>query len=265
MSHMMLYILTGMTTGVVTGLLGGGSGPILVPILAMLLMDQTGSPTLAMHMAVGTALAIALLAMITSIMTHHRHLSHIKTMAFALLPGGLIGSIVGTVLATSLSGATFKLMFGMVVLSIGLYTLLQHSSNTNVVNLPVVHKQKFFWISIPLGVIATCFGIGMGPLCVPLLKKYGLTMAQAIAAATLVGMILVIFATGGFVIAGYYHGQLIPHSVGYVYLPMLAWIGIPTIIFARVGAQLTHRFSQRSLKTVFTTFLFVIGIKMMFF
>ncbi len=257
------YLFTGVITGVVTGLLGGGSGPILIPILALLLSYQTASSTLSMHMAVGTALGIALLAMLTSVHAHHKHLSHVKESALALLPGGLIGAIGGTVLATTLSGMVFKLLFGLVVLLIALYTLVYCSTQNTEPPTSIYTKRQLFFISIPLGAIATCFGIGMGPLCIPLLKKQGLTMTQAIAAATLVGMILVVFATLGFIVAGILHGQLLAHSLGYVYLPMLAWIGIPSILSARVGAKLTHRFSQRTLKIIFTTFLFIIGIKML--
>lgn len=265
MNPIVLYFLTGMTTGLVTGLLGGGSGPILIPILAALLTYQVGSDTVAMHMAVGTALAIAMLAMLTSIHAHKKYLSVIKDAALALLPGGVIGSIAGTVLATFLSGPTFKWLFGAILLAIAFYTWCDRSANQHTQVLPPTPKYKYFIISIPLGAIATCFGIGMGPLCVPLLKKQGFSMAQAIAAATLVGMILVVIATLGFVITGYYHGHLLTYSLGYVYLPMLAWIGIPSIFFARLGAKLTHRFSPLTLKIIFTAFLLIIGIKMMLF
>lgn len=265
MNHLLLYIFTGMATGIITGLLGGGSGPILVPILAALLAYQVQSTTVAMHMAVGTSLGIALLAMLISVHAHQRHLLHIKAAAFALLPGGLLGSIIGTVLATSISGSTFKLLFGIIVLLVAAYTFFHSSTHDSEKPLPPPHKTKFFFLSIPLGAVATCFGIGMGPLCVPMLKKYGLSMSQAIAAATLVGTVLVIFATLGFIIAGYHQGSMPPYSIGYVYLPMLAWIGIPTILFARIGAKLTHYFSHQTLKIIFVTFLVVIGIKMLVF
>lgn len=215
-----------------------------------------------MHMAVGTALGIALLAMLMSVHVQKKYLAQIKDITLALLPGGIIGAIAGTILATYLSGSSFKFLFGVMVLMIAFYTLLDCllKNREKITNFP--NNKKLFFVSVPLGAIATCFGIGMGPLCIPLLKRY-LSMQQAIAAATLLGMILVIFAVSGFIAAGYYYGNLPANSLGYIYLPMLVWIGIPSIFFARIGAKLTHKFSQSTLKIIFTGFLFAIGIKML--
>lgn len=262
MHDIILYISIGVATGLFTGLLGGGSGPILIPILTALLLYQGVNSDLVMHLAVGTSLGIAVIAMLASIHMHHKYIPEIKGIALQLLPGGIIGAILGTILAAYLSGYVFKLLFGLVVLGIAVYIIFDYRFNPHNPKLP--SKHKLFFISIPLGTIATCFGVGMGPLCVPLLKRYGLSISKAIAIATITGGILVIFAAVGFAITGYNHPNLPAYSLGYIYLPMLMGIGIPSIVSARIGAKLTHKFSARTLKIIFSSFLAVIGIKMLF-
>jgi len=261
---LILYIGIGAVTGLLTGLLGGGSGPLLIPVLSALFIYQGFSTELTMHLAVGTALGIAVVAMLASLYVHNRHILEVKSIAVQLLPGGIIGAVVGTVLAAYLSGEIFRILFGLVVIGIAGYIVFEDRFNPEQSTV-FPDKKKLFTSSIFMGSIATCFGIGMGPLCVPFLRRYGISIAKAIAIATFVGGILVIFASIGFIIAGYVQSNALPdYSLGYIYLPMLAGIGIPCVLSANIGARLTHKFSSRMLKMIFAAFLLIIGIKMLF-
>lgn len=256
-----LYIIIGTSTGLLTGLLGGGSGPMLIPILSALLIYQGVAPEMVMRLAVGTALGIAVFSMLASMHIHRKHMSEeVKSIAVQLLPGGIIGAVIGTILAGYLSGYLFKILFGMIVIGIALSMIFDNRFNHNQSALPV--KKKLFVISIPLAIIATCFGVGMGPTCVPLLKRYGLPISKAIPVATFVGGVLVLFAALGFVIMGYQEPNLPAYSIGYIFLPMLAGIGIPSILSAPIGAKLTHKFPAKTLKKLFAAFLFSVGLKL---
>ncbi|MBA2652717.1 MAG: sulfite exporter TauE/SafE family protein [Tatlockia sp.] len=257
-----LYLVIGIFTGLLTGILGGGTGPILIPILTALLIYQDFPSELVMRLAVGTALGIAVIAMLASMHTQRKYMSEVKGIVAQLLPGGIIGSVIGVLLAGYLSDYMFKFLFGFVVIGIALYMIFDYRFNGTKSALP--SKKKFFLLSIPMGIIATCFGVGMGPICVPLLKKFGFIISTSIAVATFVGGIIVLFAALGFVIMGYHQASLPTYSLGYIYLPILAWIGIPSILFARIGAKLSHIFPPEALKTLFTVFLLLIGLKMIF-
>ncbi|MBA3537142.1 MAG: sulfite exporter TauE/SafE family protein [Tatlockia sp.] len=261
MSLIGLYLIIGIFTGLLTGLLGGGSGPILIPILTALLIYQDVPSDLVMRQAIGTALGIAVLSMLASMHVQRKHLSEVKGIVVQLLPGGIIGAVVGTLLAGYLVGYLFKILFGIVIISIAFYMIFDYRFNNTQTALP--DKKKFFAISIPMSIIATCFGVGLGPICVPMLKKYGFLMSTSIAIATFVGGVIVLFAAIGFIIMGYHQTNLPAYSFGYIYLPILAGIGIPSIISARIGAKFTHTFPPKALKILFTSFLILIGLKMM--
>lgn len=260
MNLLSLYLIVGMFTGLLTGLLGGGSGPILIPILTALLIYQGISSELAIHLAVGTALGIAVFAMLAAMHAQRKHLPQIKDVVKQLLPGGIIGSVIGAILASYFTGAVFKILFGVVLISIALLMLVEQQFNETSSSLP--NKKQFFIFSIPMGIIATCFGVGIGPTCVPLLKKYGFPIPKAITVATFVGGVIVLFATAGFIIMGNQQADLPAYSVGYVFLPMLVGVGFPSIVFARLGSRLTHLVPPKVLKLFFAVFLFLIGLKM---
>lgn len=258
----LIYLLTGAGVGILTGLLGGGSGPLLIPILMFFLRTRHIPDDILMHTAVGTTLAIALLAMIASIHVHYKRMPDIKSLALKFIPGGIIGSLLGVILADHLSTLVFKFLFGVIVITIALSILFGEKLAKNQQSLP---KTKIlFLMSIPMGLIATCFGIGMGPLCVPLLQRYGKTTAYSIAAATLIGGILVVFAVAGFAISGASNSHLPKYSLGYIYLPLVFWMGVPTILGARLGSKLAHFFPAKTIKIVFVLFLLAVGIKVMF-
>ncbi|MBA2656858.1 MAG: sulfite exporter TauE/SafE family protein [Tatlockia sp.] len=255
-----LYLIIGTFTGLLTGLLGGGSGSILIPILTALLIYQDVPTELVMHQAVGTALGIAVLAMLASMHMQRKQISEVKGIVVQLLPGGIIGAVIGTLLAGNLGGYMFKILFGLVVIGIAFYMIFDYRFSKTQNTLP--DRKKFFALSIPMSIIATCFGVGLGPICVPMLKKYGFAMSTSIAIATFVGGVIVLFAAIGFVIMGSYQTNLPAYSFGYIYLPILAGIGIPSILSARIGAKLTHVFPQKALKIIFISFLILIGLKM---
>lgn len=252
-----LYLIIGTTTGFLTGLLGGGSGPMLIPVLAALFVYQGMASELVMRLAVGTSLGIAMVSILASIHVHNKHLFELKRLIKILLPGSMIGALIGVVLASYISGHNFKILFGLVIFGIAFYTIFDQYFENKSLTLP--GNKKLFAITIPMGMIATCFGVGMGLFCVPLMKRYGLPISKSIAVATFVGGFLVIFAAAGFIVIGYSQPNLPTYSIGYIYLPMLVGIGIPSIFSARIGAKLTYKLAAKNLKIIFAVFLVIVG------
>lgn len=258
MNLIILYLIVGILSGFITGFLGGGSGPILIPILTALFIYQHISPELAIRLAVGSALGIAMLAMLAAMHAQRKQLPQIKEIVSQLLPGGIIGSVIGAILAGYLTGAVFKVLFASVLIGIAFIMLIEQRFNYTQSSLP--NKKQLFIFSIPMGIIATCFGVGIGPTCVPLLKRCGLSISKAITVATFVGGVIVFFATTGFIIMGHNQTNLPTYSVGYIYLPMLVSIGFPSIVFARLGSRLTYLVPPKVLKSFFAVFLIIISI-----
>ena len=61
--------------------------------------------------------------------------------------------------------------------------------------------------------------------------------------------------TLGYIYNGLGHVDLPPGSLGYVYLPALAWLVPPSMLLAPVGARLAHRLPITTLKRIFAGLL----------
>ncbi|MCR1898222.1 sulfite exporter TauE/SafE family protein [Irregularibacter muris] len=112
----MLYILIGIISGFIGGL-GIGGGTILIPILVFL-----------MHTQQQIAQSVNLLSFIPlSIVALYIHIKNKNVefkVAIYIIVFGLIGSILGSKLAVSISSAYLKKYFGVFLLIMGVYQLI---------------------------------------------------------------------------------------------------------------------------------------------
>jgi uncharacterized membrane protein YfcA len=66
------------------------------------------------------------------------------------------------------------------------------------------------------------------------------------------------------IVAGWHVEGLPAGSTGYVYWPAALSIAVTSMLFAPLGAHLTHALPVRILRRVFAALLLVIGIRMLF-
>jgi uncharacterized membrane protein YfcA len=80
--------------------------------------------------------------------------------------------------------------------------------------------------------------------------------------AALIGLIISIPGTLGFIITGLDDPRVPPGSIGYVSLVGFALIAPTTVLLAPVGARIAHSFSQQRLSMLFGAFLVVASIRL---
>jgi uncharacterized protein len=110
----LLLILLGLAAGILTGTMGMGGNVVLVPALIHLFgFDQ--------HRAQGTTLALMSfpLGLFAAIEYHRRGLIPFSAVGW-LLPGILVGSIVGARVALIMPAPVLRRGFGVFVLLVGL-------------------------------------------------------------------------------------------------------------------------------------------------
>lgn len=108
------FMLTGLCGGVLSGLFGIGGGIIVIPMLVLLFgMNQ--------HLAQGTTLALFVPPVgILAAWTYYREGLVDLKVAGLLCIGFFIGGLLGAKLATYLSDATLRRVFGCIMLLIAL-------------------------------------------------------------------------------------------------------------------------------------------------
>src|SRR5688572_30875006 len=108
MSAWLAYLALGACAGVLAGLLGVGGGLVIVAALVWLLPAQGVPEAQAMHVALATSLASIVLTGLSSARAHHRRGSVLWPSVRWLVPGLLLGGLVGAKFATMVSGDTLR-------------------------------------------------------------------------------------------------------------------------------------------------------------
>lgn len=102
-------VVIGLAAGFLAGLLGVGGGIVMVPAMVLLLgFDQ--------HVAQGTSLLVIIPAALTGSFTHHRRGRLVLRDAALLAAGGVIGAVIGSVLALSVEETTLRRLFAAFLL-----------------------------------------------------------------------------------------------------------------------------------------------------
>ena len=249
------FIGLGVVVGFMAGLLGVGGGVLLVPGL-FYGMSMMGFPTDdLMHMAVGTSLAIILPTGISSARAHWQRGGVRVDLLRKFTPGIVIGVIIGTFIAKHVSSEELKVIFAcmLVVLAIIMnIDAMRYSLGDGLPPQP--------WPGVAgtiIGFLATLMGIGGATITIPYMTMYRVPIAQAVGTASAMGIIIAMLAVIGFLLIGVGHtGDLPPFSLGYINL--LAWILIvpASVLMAPVGARYAHSLPVKTLRRIFSAFLF---------
>lgn len=121
---LLLLLALGSVSGLLAGLLGVGGGLILVPFLSTGLAHAGASPALQLKMAVATAMATICLTSMSAVRAQQARGAIEWGIVRRLLPGVLLGTALGALLARHLPALGLTLLFGLFVGHAGLKMLL---------------------------------------------------------------------------------------------------------------------------------------------
>jgi uncharacterized membrane protein YfcA len=112
-----LLLGIGLVAGVLAGLLGIGGGLVIVPAMVLLAgFDQ--------HIAQGTSLLVIIPAAAAGSWTHHRHGRLDLRDAAGLAAGGVIGALLGSVVALSLDEELLRRLFAVLLVLVAIRMLV---------------------------------------------------------------------------------------------------------------------------------------------
>lgn len=259
-SLIITMLVTGAAAGVLAGLLGVGGGIVIVPVLEAALTYLGVDIHVRMHVAVATSLATIIPTSISSAVAHYGRASIDFDVVRYWSPFILIGAIAGTVIASRVTGKVLAGVFAVVALAVAL-------------NMMRPLREKAIWNGVPQGLggalipsciggLSTLMGIGGGSMSVPALTLMNKPIHLAVGTSALLGFVIALPATAGYIIAGWHHELLPDWTVGYVSVVGFLLITPTTVLFAPVGARIAHALSRRSLSFLFGVFLLVVSIRM---
>lgn len=172
----LFYLLLGAAAGFLSGLFGIGGGIIIVPFLVWLFSAQGFAPDLVLLMAVATSLSTIIFTAAASLKAHHRLGAVDWPVVKQLVPGILVGSLMGSVVADSLPTDLFKTLFAFFPLWVAFQMLKSYSPSLDPDQSP--DERNLAGASGIIGALCTLLGAGVGVITVPFRSSAGLTCAK---------------------------------------------------------------------------------------
>jgi uncharacterized protein len=260
LTYFFAYLACGCLVGFCAGLLGVGGGIIGIPLLFMLLNLQGVPDSISMHMAVGTLFATVVMTSIASVLSHF-HSGMILFSVFKKIIWGLIaGCILGIIIASHLKGLYLQRVFGVFLL----YLALQYFFKNDIkVQDEILNKKNVLLATTTIGLLSGLLGLGGGIFIVPYLNGCGISMRHAIATSSVCILPVAVIGALGYIYAGMNVTNTLNYSSGFVDWLAFWGIGLTSVMFAPIGARMTHTLSLGLLKKIFSIFLTLVGLSML--
>lgn len=257
-----LLLTIGAVGGFLSGLLGVGGGILFVPALYFCLSALGLDDAHAMHVAVGSSLAIICITGASSAYAHYRRGSvdthHIKLW----LPPLVSGVAVGALFAGFVDSHILRVVFAAVTTLICLYMLFSRQPK-NPTSCRIIPRRIQKAVMSVIGTLSALIGVGGAVMTVPFMHLMGFTMPRAAGTGSALGMIIAVPGMLAYMVTGIIHHEgLPPYSVGYVNLLAVGIIIPVSVILAPFGVQASHSLSRDMLRRVFAVVLMIVSIRM---
>jgi uncharacterized membrane protein YfcA len=257
---LLVYIAIGAFIGFFAGMLGMGGGGIQVPLTTMAFAAQGFPREHMLHVALGTAMATVIFTSVSSLRAHNRHKAVNWDVLRRVIPGIVVGTGLGTVVARHIPTFPLAVIFTAFVLYMASSMLFSWKAK------PTRHLPGPVGLSIAGTVIGVCSALaamGGATLTIPFLVFCNVPFHTAIGTASAVGFPIAVVGSIGYLVNGWGAAGLPAQSVGYIYVPALVGFTVGSIVLAPIGARLAHRTSERSLKRIFAIVIGALGLKML--
>jgi len=251
----------GLLAGLLAGLFGIGGGLVIVPALAFLFKANGFPADMILLMAIATSLATIIFTAISSILAHHRLGSVLWPYVWRLGPFIVVGSAAGAVVAELISAVALRYVLIAFLCYAGLLLAWpsKPKSNLNVAKPPL---WLDYIVALLIGIMSAIVGIGGGTLTVPYLVFAQVPMRNAVAVSSACGLPIAVAGTLSYAVLGWDVADLPAGSLGYVYLPAFAGIGLTSILTAPIGAKLASQLPAATLKRYFSLLLWLMALKL---
>ena len=173
----------------------------------------------------------------------------------------LLGAYSGAIVAKYMSFDFLRIFFAFFEISVALIMWFGFSASGHVDNL-----ARWVWLIVGyiIGLVSAIVGIGGGTMTTPFLVYNNVEIKKAIATSAAVGMPIAFAGSFGFIVAGL-SVEDATGGIGFVHLKALVSIVIASILFAPLGAKVTHIVDNKKLKKGFSVFLGFLGVMVLLF
>lgn len=256
-----VLLVLGLCTGFAAGLLGIGGGMIMVPLLTIIFSVQSFPQAHVVHMAIATSLSIIFFTSMASVYAHHKRGAILWPVALLLIPGVVVGSWIGPVIAASLNTQYLAALFGFFVIFSAVKMLRRKkTAGESGASLPGVPGMTAAGLGI--GTLSGLVGAGGGFITVPFLGWRGVPIHNAVGTSAVMGFPIALSGTLSNIYQGWGAHGLPSGSMGYIYLPALLCVALASVVSAPLGARTAHTMNVKQLRSTFAYLLLILALYM---
>lgn len=259
-----MFIALGMFVGTMAGLLGIGGGGILVPVLTTIFIYQGVPKDSVVHLALGTSMACIALTAFSSMRAHHAHGAVVWPLVKVMTSGAIIGTLGATFVTTQLSSKALAIFFAlfMAYVSWQMFRPIKLKPGSGALS-----NTELSLVGLGIGAISALVSIGGGSLTVPYLSWRNIDIRHAIGTSAALGLFIALAGSLGYLINGQLQEPLqstaAAYTWGYIYVPAVLLVSIPSFFTAPVGAKLMQKLPIATLKKIFGVMLLLLSLKML--
>jgi uncharacterized membrane protein YfcA len=265
------FLLMGLAIGIFGTMVGAGGGFILTPLLLLLFPDRQAEIVTATSLSV-----VALNALSGSIAYYRLGRIDLKTsLVYGLVAAPWV--VLGVFTTSRVPRGPFDILLGLglFALCISLFrgsdpppnsTSPEEESDPSLTERHITDRSgrtyhyRFrykmgIWISTGVGFLSSFFGIGGGPIYVPLMIR---VLRVPVYIATATSQCLLLITTTVAVLVHYFQGNL--HTMGDIILPL----AIGVIGGAQIGAIVSGKMKSATLTRIFVVLLALVSIRLLY-
>ena len=257
-ASLLMFLAAGLVGGLLLGMIGVGMALVAVPFLSFVL-PRFGIPAEAVPLtAVATSMGIVAVGSVSSAIAHNRRGNVAWSLVKTILPFGLAGMALGSLVAPLLPGVALRWTFVSFLLFVAIGMLRPARAATAA---PAqTSNARYRTTGAFIGVAGSLIGAGGGVFMVPFLDSRGHPMATAVATSTVIGLPVTVLGT--LLYAAQPSGLDNPMLLGHVYLPAFLGIGLGSVLTAPLGARLASKVPGGVLKRGFAIVLLILAARL---
>ncbi len=234
----------------------------MTPVQFVLFTDMGISTDVAIKLAFGTSLFVALPTAVSGTLRHSKDGTVFWKAAIIMGSCSMAAALGGATLSAHLPGDALKTAFGAVALGGAIRMLTARLPEAK--DQPENNPWRWVAWAVPVGLISGMVGAGGGVMAIPIMVL-ALKFKMHNAVGTSLAMIIFTSAGGviGYIINGLNVPNLPAYSLGYVHLPSWLLLSVTSVGMAQVGAVTARKLSGKWLRYIFIAAMLYLGLKML--
>jgi uncharacterized membrane protein YfcA len=228
-------------------------------VLSALFEGQALWPGHDVHLALGTAMATAVVTVSASARAHHARGAVNWPVVMRLAPGMILGSMLSSYVSGWFPQRVLALAFAVVVYAGATQMLLGRTSRSAA---PMPGRATTLAVGLAIGTVCGLVSAGGSFMTVPWMLWCGVPMLTAIGTGAAIAVPVVFVGALGYIASGWHQPGLPPMTLGFVHLPSLLAVVIASTPMVSIGARLAHRLPGVALKRIFAVVMYILATRM---